>query len=308
MSQKEKIFTLLKEADEVLSGEKISSILGISRVSVWKHVKGMVQANIPIVSSPQGYRLMPDPDSLLSWEFGVWQDRIHLFQELSSTMDEATTLARQGCPAFSAVVAERQTQGRGRMQRVWASDEGGLYFSVIVRPDVPIMLASLVNLAAAVEMTDLLRSNYHVQATLKWPNDILVNDLKICGVLSQMDTDGDQIGNIRIGVGLNVNNDPEQEEYAAVSLQRLVGRQVPRREILIAFLSKFEQRLMNFEPQTLIDNWKANNATIGRHVRVSTLKKTIEGRAIDIDSHGGLILQMADGRYETAIHGDCFHN
>lgn len=308
MSQKEKIYAILKQADDVLSGEKISSMLGISRVSVWKHIKGMVQANIPIVASPQGYRLLPNPDSFLSWEFGVWQDRIHLFQELSSTMDEATSLARQGCVDFTVVVAERQTQGRGRMQRVWTSDAGGLYFSVIVRPDVPIVLASMINLAAAVEMTSLLRSAYHVQATLKWPNDILVNDLKMCGVLSQMDTDGDQIGNVRIGVGLNVNNAPEHEEYSAVSLKRLLGRQLPRREILIAFLNRFEQRLANFEPQTVIDEWKANNATIGRHVRVATVKKTIEGNAIDIDSYGGLIVEMADGRHETAIHGDCFYH
>ena len=307
MSQKEKIYAILKQADDVISGEKISSMLGISRVSVWKHIKGMVQANIPIVASPQGYRLLPDPYSLLSWEFGGWQDRIHLFQELSSTMDEATSLARQGCPDFTTVVAERQTQGRGRMQRVWASDDGGLYFSVVVRPDLPIMLASLANLAAAVEMTNLLRSTHHVQATLKWPNDILVDGLKICGVLSQMDTDGDQIGNVRIGIGLNVNNDPKQEDYTAVSLKRLLGRQVSRRDILVDFLSRFEQRLLNFKPHTLIDEWKANNATIGRQVRISTLKKTVEGRAIDIDSHGGLILQKADGSCETALHGDCFH-
>ncbi|NNK96932.1 MAG: biotin--[acetyl-CoA-carboxylase] ligase, partial [Desulfobacterales bacterium] len=112
----------------------------------------------------------------------------------------------------------------------------------------------------------------------------------------------------RIGVGLNVNNETEQEEYPAVSLKRLIGRQVPRREILIAFLNRFEQRLVNFKPQTVIDEWKANNATIGRHVRVATVKKTIEGIAIDIDSHGGLIVEMADGRHETALHGDCFHH
>lgn len=306
MSQKEKIYNILKEADDVFSGEKISVLLGISRVSVWKHIKGMVHSGIPIVSSPQGYLLTPDSDSLHPWELGVWQDRVHYLQEVSSTMDEATDLARQECPDFTVVVADRQTQGRGRMRRVWFSGDGGLYFTVVVRPDIPVMLASLVNLAAAVEMAALLRS-YDIQASLKWPNDILIGKAKICGILSQMETEGDRISHLRIGVGLNVNNSPELEEPTAVSLKTLLGHSVSRREILVAFLNKFEKRLADFDPKSLIAEWRSNNTTIGRHVSISTLKKTVQGTAVDIDPHGGLILQMADGSRETAIHGDCFH-
>jgi len=306
MSQKEKIYNILKEADDVFSGEKISVLLGISRVSVWKHIKGMVHSGIPIVSSPQGYLLTPDSDSLHPWELGVWQDRVHYLQEVSSTMDEATDLARQECPDFTVVVADRQTQGRGRMRRVWFSGDGGLYFTVVVRPDIPVMLASLVNLAAAMEMAALLRS-YDIQASLKWPNDILIGKAKICGILSQMETEGDRISHLRIGVGLNVNNSPELEEPTAVSLKTLLGHSVSRREILVAFLNKFEKRLADFDPKSLIAEWRSNNTTIGRHVSISTLKKTVQGTAVDIDPHGGLILQMADGSRETAIHGDCFH-
>ncbi len=308
MGQKEKIYTILKEAEDVFSGEKISTILGISRVSVWKHIKGMVRSGIPIISSPQGYYLTPDSDTLLPWEFGAWQDRIHYFQEISSTMDEATELARQGCPDFTVVIAERQTMGRGRMKRVWFSGDGGLYFTVVVRPSIPIMLASLVNLAAAVEMASLLRSSYNIQASLKWPNDILVDKSKICGVLSQMETEGDQVSHVRVGVGLNVNNNLELEELGAVSLKTLSGKHVPRKEILISFLNNFKRRLTDFNPESLIADWKSNNTTIGQHVHVSTLKKTVEGTAVDMDSLGGLILQMADGSRETVIHGDCFHN
>ena len=307
MDQKEKIYTILKEAEDVFSGEKISSLLGISRVSVWKHIKGMIHSGIPIVSSPQGYCLTPDPDSLLPWDFGIWQDRVHYFQEISSTMDEATDLARRDCPDFTVVVAEKQTQGRGRMKRVWFSGDGGLYFTVVVRPDIPVMQASLVNLAAAVEMAALLRSSYDVQASLKWPNDILVDRAKICGILSQMETEGDGISHLRIGVGLNVNNSPELEEPAAVSLKTLLGRPLSRRKILVAFLNNFKKRLADFDPGSMIAEWKSNNSTIGRHVNISTLKTTTQGSAVDIDSNGGLILQMADGSRETVIHGDCFH-
>jgi len=307
MDQKEKIYTILKEAEHTVSGEKISSMLGISRVSVWKHIKGMVQSDIPVVSSPQGYRLVRNPDSMLPWEFGVWQDHIHHFREISSTMDEATILARQGCPDFTVVVAEKQTMGRGRMDRVWLSARGGLYFTVIVRPDIPVALAGLVNLAAAVEMADLLRTSYNVQAGLKWPNDILVNEEKICGILSQMETEDDRIDHLRIGVGLNVNNSPEKKELSAVSLKTLLGRNLQRREILIEFLNKFTKCLANFDSEDLIDQWKSNNTTVGRHVTISTLKQTVTGKAVDIDPYGGLVLQRADGSHETVLHGDCFH-
>jgi len=307
MDQKEKIYAILKTAEDVFSGEKISGILGISRVAVWKHVRGMIQSGIPIVSSPRGYHLTSDPDSLLPWEFGTRQDRIHHFQKISSTMDEATNLARQGCPDFTVVVAERQTLGRGRMNRTWFSGDGGLYFTVVVRPNIPIASASLVNLAAAVELATILRSLYDVPASLKWPNDILVNEAKICGILSQMETEGDRISHLRIGIGLNVNNRPELDEPRAVSLRKLVGSQVPRRQILVEFLSKFEKRLINFDVDSLITEWRLNNTTIGRHVTITTLKGTVEGTAVDIEQLGGLVLQLVDGSRETVIHGDCFH-
>lgn len=306
MDTKGKIFTLLKESDDILSGERISVELGVSRVSVWKHVKKMVNSGIPITSSSKGYRLNSDPDSLNPMEFGDRADRVHYFQETSSTMDEATTVARNDCPDFTVIVADHQTGGRGRMERVWFSDRGGLYFTIVVRPDVPIIQASLINLAAAVEMTRLLQSSYDVPASLKWPNDILVNGMKICGFLSRMETEGDQIGYLSIGVGLNVNNDPEKVEPVAVSMKALLERKIPRREILVTFLDRFEKRLEQFDPQSVTDDWKADNITIGRQVTVRTMKKTVEGFATGIDSIGGLILQLPDGTRETIVHGDCF--
>ncbi len=307
MGPKEKIFKALNEADGIISGETISAALGISRVSVWKHIQSMVQSGLCISSSPKGYRLKPDPDSLAPWYFGARQERIHYFLEISSTMDKAIALARQGCPANTVVVAQRQTQGRGRMKRIWLSAEGGLYFTVVVKPDVPVIKASLVNLAAAVDMVDLLRSSYQIDACLKWPNDILAGNHKLCGVLSQMETEGGLVAYMSIGVGLNVNNAPQEEESKATSLETLLGRPVPRREILVGFLDRLENRMRHFDPDAVIAQWKANNATIGRPVHIITVKDTHAGTAVDIDSHGGLILRRSDGELETVTHGDCFY-
>lgn len=307
MDSKHKIYNLLSQADGVISGETLSAELGVSRVSIWKHIQKLVQSGIPIVSSPKGYRMTRDPDSLVPWAFDAWQDRIHYFQETGSTMDEAMVMARKGCVDFTVVVAQRQTCGRGRMQRTWLSADGGLYFTVVIRQDLPMMLTGLVNLAAAVDMANLLRSSYQVDACLKWPNDILVDNHKLCGVLSQMEAEGDQVAHMNVGIGLNVNNAPHAEALSATSLKALLGRSVPRREILVAFLNHFEKRMLSFDPHAVIDEWKSNNVTLGRQVRVITVKDMVEGTAVDVDSHGGLILRLADGTCQTVLYGDCFH-
>lgn len=307
MDPKQKILAILKQTDEAVSGAKISTALGTSRVSVWKHIQGLVQSGVPIVASPKGYRLTRDADSLWPWEFGGWQDRIHYFRKTTSTMDEAMTLARKGCSDFTVVVAERQTHGRGRMKRTWLSSDGGLYFSLVIRPDIPMLRAGLVNLAAAIDMAELMRSRYQLDARLKWPNDILVDRHKLCGILSQMEAEGDRVAYMNIGIGLNVNNSPQTEEPVAISVQALLGRQLPRREILATFLDTFKNRMSAFDPHAVIEQWKACNVTLGQQVRVFTIKEMVEGTAEDVDSHGGLILRLADGSRKTVVYGDCFH-
>jgi BirA family biotin operon repressor/biotin-[acetyl-CoA-carboxylase] ligase len=307
-NSKTRIFELLSESGSVLSGEKISRELGISRVSVWKHIQKMINAGIEISSSAKGYQLQPDPDSLQPLQFGGWQELIHHFSETGSTMNEAAILARQGCPDFTVVLAERQNQGRGRLQRLWTSADGGLYFTVVVRPEITLNAAGLLNLAAAVDMAEVLKTGYRIAARLKWPNDILVEDTKICGLLSQMEIEGGQIAHVNIGIGLNVNNQPEIHEPGSISIQSLLGRPVGRREVLISFLERFRHRLSHFDETALIEQWKANNSTIGRRVHIATVKETIEGTAVDLDQHGGLIMEQTDGSKVTAVHGDCFYH
>lgn len=308
MKPKDHIYQILQQSQNWISGEEISNRLGISRVAVWKHIKAMGDAGIVIDSSSRGYRLEEDPDSLLPYDFADRQHRVHVYSELPSTMNRAIELARQGCPANTVVVARRQLQGRGRLQRQWCSGEGGLYFTVLIRPVVPLSQASLFNLAAAVDMTDALREQYGIGAAVKWPNDILVSDKKICGILSQLESEGGNIDSMAIGIGLNVNNRPEEEVETAVSLSGLLGRTVPRKQILAAFLDRFEQRVDHFDAETLIAEWRGMNCTIGRKVCITTINDTFSGTASDIDAQGGLILEMADGRRQTIVHGDCFHN
>lgn len=307
MTTREKIYRILAGSDVVVSGEKLSEALGISRVSVWKHIKGMVGDGIPVVSSPKGYRLDNDPDSLHPLGFDRRRTSVHYFRETGSTMDEALELARHGCPGMTVVVADRQRQGRGRMRREWDSAGGGLYFTIIVRPEIPVLRASLVNLAAALELCLLLQEEYAIQARLKWPNDILVDGKKICGLLAQMGTEGDLVEYLSIGIGLNVNNEVDAVNTPAVSMKQILGEKVPRREVLLGFLDRYERRLEQFDADEVIALWRRNNTTLGRQVRVKTVRETHKGKAVDIDELGGLILEAPDGSWQTVVHGDCFY-
>jgi len=190
---KSRILALLRESDGVVSGSAICARLGTSRVAVWKHIQKLQEMGYGIESGPKGYRLNSSPDSLQPWEFPGREDRVVFLPEAASTMDVAKELARKGCPAFTVVVAGRQTQGRGRLRRVWDSGEGGLYFRVVLRPSLPVLWSPRVNFLAALTLADVLRDGYGVDAGLKWPNDILVEGRKLSGLLAEMGSEGAQV-------------------------------------------------------------------------------------------------------------------
>ncbi len=297
----------LGNSAEPLSGELLSAELGISRVSVWKHIQKLQELGYGIVSTGKGYQLHSSPDTPFSWEFPEREEKIHYYPEIGSTMEIARDLARKGCPHFTVVIAGRQTKGRGRLQRQWFSDKGGLYFTVVLRPEIPAVLASRVNFAASLTLAGTLRRLFGIEAGVKWPNDILVNEKKLCGMLSEMETRSDMVSFVSIGMGINVNNDPAVSEPNAVSLKNILGHEVSQKELLSAFLNDFEKRIDDGNYENVVDEWKKYTITIGRHVRVVTTKEVLEGRAADVDRDGSLILENADGTKKTVIYGDCFH-
>jgi BirA family biotin operon repressor/biotin-[acetyl-CoA-carboxylase] ligase len=259
-----------------------------------------------IESGPKGYRLRSSPDSLQPWEFPGRQERVVYLPEATSTMDVAKDLARRGCPAFTVVVAGRQTQGRGRMRRVWDSQAGGLYFTVVLRPRIAVLWSSRVNFLISLVLADVLRDGFGVDAGLKWPNDILVQGRKLSGLLSEMESEGDQVTFINAGIGLNVNNPTPTVEPPAVSLRELLGRTVSRRDLLSRFLDELEQRMYAEPWDTVMAAWKARSITLNRPVRIVSARDDFRGTAVDVDENGALLLRRADGAMTTVVYGDCF--
>lgn len=304
---KGRILSILRTEKAVVSGEALSSELGVSRVSVWKHIQKLKEFGYQVESTPKGYRLISDPDALFPWEFPHRASSIHYFDKVSSTMDIARDLARKGCPGFTVVVAGQQTKGRGRLKRTWLSSSGGLYFTIVLRPQIPPALSARVNLAAAVVLTRTLRRMFAIEAMVKWPNDILVDDGKIAGMLTEMEAETDMVHFVNIGLGINVNNDPTPIEPAASSLKKILGRKISRKRLLSEFLDEFENYMQRGALDDVISEWKRFARTLNRHVRIVTDREIFEGLAVDIDANGALVLELADGSIQKVIYGDCFH-
>ncbi len=308
-NQKDRILELLYNAGgETLSGVRISEATGISRVAVWKHVTALKQSGLPIDSRPNGYVLSNPEDLLFPFCFEpLVRDQIHYFQEVETTMDKAKTLAREGVPHLSCVVAEHQTKGRGRLNRKWVSSKGGLWFTLILRPLLPPPLVYIYNFAASLSLSLILNQLFDVDVSVKWPNDLLLGGKKLAGMLSEMETRGDMVQFLVIGIGINVNNDPANKEFKATSLKNILKKKVSCKQILTAFLSEFQNNIQDIDCQNIINQWKGQTSTIGSRVRVETFDSIYEGKAVDVDETGALIIEDHRQKRKKIIYGDCFH-
>ena len=304
---KHRILENLRTREGAVSGQALSAQLGISRVSIWKHIKQLQALGYEITSSAKGYHLKNSPDVPYPWEFKGRESKIEYHAQLASTMDTAKELARKGCPDFTTVIAGRQTSGRGRLERRWSSEKGGLYFTIVLRPDLPPILSYRVGFLASLTLARILNEMFGIDVRVKWPNDLLVDECKICGTLSELETEADRVMFINIGIGLNVNNNPPPIKPAATSLKTILGRRVSRKAILSRYLDSFEAQMQAAAYDDVIERWKQFTVTLNRHVRVVTTRETFTGKAVDVDDTGALILRNADGSLKRIHFGDCFH-
>lgn len=305
---KSKILSILSTSEGVVSGEDFSRQLGVSRVAVWKHIRQLQAAGYAIKATAKGYRLLEHNDTPYPWNFGELAEKVHYYPKVTSTMARAMELARDGCEDFSVVVADVQTQGRGRLQRQWKSEAGGLYFTIVLRPQIPPALAPLLNLAAAVDLARVLKQSYGIDAQLKWPNDVQVAGAKLAGILSLMEAESDRVNFVALGIGININHAPDHLDQPVTSLSRITGRTSSRSDFLKTFLDIFHQRLGQDFPAHVIAEWKQLTSTLGQRVRIETTTNAHEGIAMDIESSGALVLQTADGDLRSVVIGDCFYS
>ena len=317
--KKEILELLLKNMGEFISGEEISSGFHVSRTAIWKHINSLKEAGYEIESSPrQGYRLNKLPDVLVTEEImlSLKTERLGLnvqvFAELPSTNDLAKKLANEGADEGTIILAEKQLQGRGRMGRHWESPaKKGLWLSVILRPPIKPYLASQIIFVVAVGVCRALRSITGLDVKIKWPNDLLINGKKICGILTEMSAEIDMLNYVVIGIGVNINHQqgdfPLEIIDTATSLSIASGNNYRRVEILQEILLQLEntyQQYLQHGFVSILTDWKALNCTLGKDVKVFSMEEKFNGIAEDLNQDGSLLVRRENGQLETVIVGD----
>ncbi|MCX5700574.1 MAG: biotin--[acetyl-CoA-carboxylase] ligase [Candidatus Omnitrophica bacterium] len=314
----EKIIELLKREKDYISGEEISSHFKISRQALWKHIQELKDLGYNIAAVPHlGYRLESSPDRLFDFEVKNGLDtkvlgrKILYFDSLNSTMDMAMQLGIKGASEGTMILAEAQNKGRGRLGRIWSSPKyKGLYFSLILRPDLLPAQASILTFMAAISICEAVKEVAGIDAQIKWPNDILVHSKKLGGILTEISAETDKVNFVNIGIGINVNNDKKSLISGATSLREQKKEEVSRLELLQEILRRLEANYLLLAKKgssIIIDKWRQNNLTLGRRVKVYCQSKHIEGEAVDIDKDGGLLIRKDSGLTQKVMTGDVVH-
>ncbi len=316
---KTKILSLLLDnKDEFISGELISKQLGVSRTAIWKNIDQLRNQGYNIVSqTKKGYKLINEPDVLSESNIKValgdfpFLKEVLYFRSIDSTNTKAKILAEQGADEATVLIAEEQTAGRGRLGRVWdSSKSNGLFFSLVLRPNVVPSQASVLTQVAAVAMAKAINTAVGVSVGIKWPNDLWIGNKKLCGILTEMSAEFSRVNYVVIGIGVNVNNNIFDGELfkIATSLKIETGKDVKRVDILVEFLKQF---LYYYNKFKIGGNWsealefcRSNSITIGRDVNVLKYNETIPARAMDILESGELLVKLEDGTSYAVNSGE----
>lgn len=317
---REAILNLLKKNnDDFLSGQIICEKLNVSRTSIWKHINALKKDGYIIdSSSKKGYKLISSPDILTYEEIKdnlntkyIGKKFLH-FDTIDSTNIMAKELANKGEPCGTVIVSEEQSLAHGRLGRAWISPKyKGIWVSIILRPKVnPIKVPKITQIGAAAIINTL--KLIKINGTVKWPNDIIVNHKKVCGILTEMSAELNRVHYVVMGIGINVNLDKEDfsEDVLkkATSLKIETGSKIDRKLLIANFLNEFEE-LYNefFENSTVkrsIDICKKNSAIIGKDIKILSSGSETYAKAIDINENGELVVKYPDGSIKNLISSE----
>jgi len=305
---------------EYVSGEILAQKLGISRVAVWKQIQRLKDMGYKITSDQNlGYCLVSRPDLLLPQEVqrGLSTNyigkEIYYFPELKSTniiAKEKALHRAEGINEGTLIIAERQSAGKGRLGRKWFSPLGGIWLSVILYPQLPPFYIPRITLMTVVAAVKAIKMCTQIELQIKWPNDILINEKKVCGILTEMSAELDIINWVVVGIGINANIDlrdfPEDIQENTISLKEASGKEISRVKLAQTFLQEFEKyydKLKRKEFSSILREWKLYSHTLGRKIRVDMGERIITGEAVDINEEGALVLKKEDGELIKIISG-----
>ena len=291
---------------EYLSGQDLSDVLKISRVAVWKHIKKIQTLGYKIESKQKlGYRLIDNTEKLLPWE--ITRDlktqligkRVYYFEEIDSTQNFAQNIAADKKENVTIIIAEKQTSGRGRLDRKWTSPKGGIWFSLIIHPKFDVSSSTLIPILSAVALSKSIKSVLDIETEVKWPNDITMNGKKVAGVLVDASFQTNSIDYLILGIGINFDIDAKKLEKRLTKTPNFYGidslrekeDKTPPKKLLKEFLLQFEKNLFQLdkgEKSKIIKEWTKRAAGIGKKITINTSNGKISGISQGIDNDGAL--------------------
>jgi BirA family biotin operon repressor/biotin-[acetyl-CoA-carboxylase] ligase len=315
-----KILKLLKDnRDGYVSGQDISNKLGVSRTAIWKHINQLKEIGYEIESiSKKGYKLVGSPDLLTFEEIQpylytklIGRNIIH-FDSIPSTNIKAKEIGDKNESNGAVIISEEQTNGRGRLGRTWVSPKyKGLWMSIILKPELsPMEAAKLTQIGAAAVVKALQELN--IDALIKWPNDVVINSKKVCGILTEMSAELTKINYIVMGIGVNVNIEenafPEELKAIASSLLIEHGEKINRQELTAKILNNFETLYLDFlnssNIKESIDICRSYSAILNKEINIIKNQIVTPALVKDIDDEGRLLVEYLDGHTEWLISGE----
>lgn len=315
---KEEILTLLEGADSPVSGSEMSRRLGVTRAAVWKGVEALRKEGYVIESAPnRGYRLTGGPDRLRAGALAGAGSTVGSALECLDTVDSTNTYlksrAAQGAPHGLVVTAEEQTGGRGRLGRSFQSPRGqGLYLSALLRPQVPPARAVGMTAWVAVAVCRAIEGLTGLCPAIKWTNDILLEEKKLCGILTEMGVEGESgaLQYVIPGIGINVSQRPEDfpPEVAAIATSLAQHMEVPPTRVALAraLIGELDRMLADFPGRKdhYLEEYRRRCITTGRRVRVLSPGRERLGFARAIDEDFCLVVEFEDGSVEAVSGGE----
>ena len=296
-----------------VSGEDMAAELRLSRAAIWKHVESLRQIGYVITSRPgEGYEVTQSPDLPLQEEVHRYitpqtlGQRILFMRRCDSSNLQLKLMAEQGEKEGTVVVTDEQTAGRGRRGRTWLANPGdGLLFSVLLRPPLaPRELFGLTLVTGVAVAEGLLELG--LRPGIKWPNDILIEGKKLCGILAESSGEVDHTHHVILGIGLNVRGKPALDHYGVTALSDHLNPP-PRAKILAVLIQNLSARYAQFlggDLLTILERWKELSITLGQHVVAHTATGEIHGVAKDITREGGLVLLLDSGEQQEVTAGE----
>ncbi|UTB33215.1 MAG: biotin--[acetyl-CoA-carboxylase] ligase [Methanobacterium sp. ERen5] len=320
MTKRKILKTLYEKKDEYVPLEHFVNETGKSPEVIENEFLNLEEEGYIINHSKLGYRLIKTPNLLLPYEIkrglktNVIGHDIHYFNEVDSTNEVAKYLAEEGAEEGTVVVAETQNKGKGRRGKTWISPPGGIWMSVILRPEIPPHRASQLTLVTGVVVAKTIKEELNIDVGIKWPNDILIGDKKVCGILTEVNATLDKVKYLVVGIGIDMNVDvpmlPSDLQKGATSLKNELDTEINGALLVQRFLLKFENIYSDFKEgkfPEILNEWRAMSSTIGTSVEVRTKGKRVQGYAVGINKEGILIIEMEDGSLRKMISGECLH-